>query len=90
MQVLFPDMFIKIFDTMGVSGGGYISQTCSSKIPFFLPVFFFSNRLGVDADVSGRLGTQDDRNFRKSWKIGKFSDFSENFPQWQILQIIKF
>ena len=56
----------------------------------FFTCFFFSNRLGVGADVSGRLGTQDDRNFRKSWKIGKFSDFSENFPQWQILQIIKF
>ena len=56
---------------------------------FYYLIFFF-NGWGVGADVSRRFGSQDNRNFRKSWKIGKFSDFSENFPQLQIFQIVKF
>ena len=35
----------------------------------------------------GRIKISD---FSKSWKSGKFSDLSENFPQLQILQFIKF
>ena len=38
----------------------------------FFSHFFFSNGLGVGADVSRRLRSQDHRNFLKSWKIGKF------------------
>ena len=42
-RFFFPmNMSGKIFDTMGVPGGGYISQTCSSKNTknFYTPFFF--------------------------------------------------
>ena len=48
----------KIFDTMGVPGGGYISQTFSSKTPKKIIPGFFSNRCGVGDGASRRLEFQ--------------------------------
>ena len=57
-QICSLNMSGKIFDTMGVPGGGYISQTCSSKTPKIFKPHFFSNGCGVDDGVSRRLEFQ--------------------------------
>ena len=79
----------KFFDIMGSPEGGTFPRHVHQKFQFFYPIFFL-NGWGVGADVSRRLGSQDNRNFRKSWKNGKFSDFLENFRQLEIFQIVKF
>ena len=84
---IFPDMFIEHawekFDTMVVPGGGYISQTCSSKFEKIYP------------PKGKALPSQSGRNvqcFNQNGEGGKFSDLekSENFlPKFDELEYLQ-
>ena len=55
--------------------------------------FFTFCKYSNSSDLIGKkstFSTRSEKNFRKCWESGKFSDLSEKFPQMQIFQLIEF